>query len=94
VVEQARDGSSQDFPCTEKEKTCHDHGGKDFVFTMPIRVVGIRRARGSGDSDEGDDAGGTIEKGVHRIGKNAQTAKPPTDPKLKSCEKNVANEGS
>jgi len=29
---------------------------------------------------------------VHRIGKNAQTAKPPTDPKLKTCEKNVANE--
>jgi hypothetical protein len=57
-------------------------------------VVGIRRTGGSGDSDEGDNAGGTIEKGVHRIGKNAQTAKPPTDPKLKTCEKNVANEGS
>jgi hypothetical protein len=61
---------------------------------MPIRVVGIRRTGGSGDSDEGNDAGGTIKKGVHRIGKNAQTAKPPTDPKLKTCEKNVANEGS
>jgi hypothetical protein len=29
---------------------------------MPIRVVGIRRTGGSGDSDEGDNAGGTIEK--------------------------------
>jgi hypothetical protein len=92
LVEKARDRSSQDFPCTEKEKACHNHGGKDFVFTMPIRVVGIWRPGGGGDSDEGDHAGGTIEEGVHRIGKNAQTAEPPTDPKLKACEKNVANE--
>jgi hypothetical protein len=91
-MEQARNGSPQNFPSTEKEKTCHDHGGEDFVFTMPIRVVGIRRTGGGGDSNEGDHAGGTIEKGVHCIGKNAQTAKPPTDPKLKSCEENVANE--
>ena len=57
---------------------------------MAVRMFGIGRASGSGDADEGDDTCGTVEKGVHGVGKNSEASEAPTDGEFQAGEEKVA----
>ena len=93
VVEESIDGGTENFPSAEEEEAGHDHGGEDLKLAVAVRMFGIGRAGRGGDADEGDDAGGTIEEGVHGVGKNAQATEAPADAELEGSESDIDGEG-